>query len=122
MEILTASNTKSKLQTAITAKAAGSPKTSKSNAVAPKAKDQAVQAVKAAKEPRQKPQYVLLITKMVSEAKWNRKQIIEAVTTLCPSVAPSSIATVCTDCKNPKYNRLPHLVVADDKGILKFKK
>jgi hypothetical protein len=75
---------------------------------------------KQAKTARPAPLYVQLITKMVSEAKWSRKEIIEAVAKACEGVALSSIQTVCTDCKNPKYNRLPQLVDTDGKGIMHF--
>jgi pantothenate kinase len=82
-------------------------------------KDNAVQPEKTAKT---KPAYIVLISTMVGEGKFTRKEIIKAVSEACKETSLSSIQTVCTDCKNPKYNRLPQLVVTDDKGVMSFKK
>lgn len=61
------------------------------------------------------------IAKMIAEAKYTGKQIIEEMVKKY-GVKTTSVYTILTDSKNPKYNKFDKLVVADANGVLSFAK
>jgi hypothetical protein len=74
----------------------------------------------AVKVPKEKPAYLLFLSKLLEEGKFTQKELSALAVKEFPTVAKSTIETVLVDGKNPKYNRFPKLVVKDDKGLLKF--
>jgi hypothetical protein len=74
------------------------------------------------KAPKAKPPYLLFLTTLIEEGKYDQKTLQQMAWDKFPEVSKSTIQTVIIDSKNIKYNRFPHLVVKDDKGILSFKK
>lgn len=60
------------------------------------------------------------IESLISFGKYTRKQIIPLVANVHPNLTLSTITTILTDCKNPKYNRLFSLVKCDENGNMYF--
>ena len=55
------------------------------------------------------------------KGKYTRKELTELAVEEFPDVAKSTIQTILTDGKNPKYNKFPKLLVEDEDGKVKFK-
>ena len=49
-----------------------------------------------------------------------KKELIALVMKKFPETKEAGILTILTDCKNPKYNKFPKLVVMDAKGLYSF--
>jgi hypothetical protein len=64
---------------------------------------------------------IAFISPFIEKGKFTKKQLVEKLTDKFPDLAVSSISTLLTDAKNPKYNKFPKLVIQDDKGYLSFK-
>lgn len=60
------------------------------------------------------------IEDLIGAGKYTRKQIIEMCIEKHTDLAISTIKTVLTDCKNPKYNRLRNLVTTGQNGVMYF--
>ena len=58
--------------------------------------------------------------KLIEEGKYTQKELVEMAMTEFPHLSKSTFQTVLTDCRNPKYNKLPKLVLRDENGILYF--
>lgn len=57
---------------------------------------------------------------LLKKGKYTRKEIIEKVSKKIPDLKLTSIGTVVSDAKNPKYNKFDKLVKQNEKGILSF--
>jgi|ERR1035437_3909631 hypothetical protein len=77
---------------------------------------------KPVKAPKEKPAYLLFLTKLLEEGKYTQKELSALACKEFPAVSKSTIETVLVDSKNKKYCRFPKLVVKDDQGILSFTK
>jgi len=64
---------------------------------------------------------VAFIAPFIEKGKFTKAQLVEKLTGKFPDLAISSLQTMLTDAKNPKYNKFQKLVIQDDKGILSFK-
>ena len=66
--------------------------------------------------------YKPLMEELINAAKYTKKEIVEQVCKEFPNVKKSTIMTVITDSKNPKYTRFKGRILVEDKnGILSFK-
>lgn len=65
---------------------------------------------------------VAFITPFIEKGKSTKAQLVEKLTAKFPDLAISSLATLLTDAKNPRYNRFAKLVVQDKDGIMSFVK
>lgn len=59
---------------------------------------------------------------LIETGTMNQKEIATKAKEQFPQLAPSTISTLLTDSKNPKYNKFDKLVVLDEKGNLTFSK
>ena len=66
------------------------------------------------------PSLVSVLTPLIEEAKYTKKELVIVAVELLPHLSVSTIQTILTDAKNPKYNKFEKLVVIDENGILKF--
>lgn len=62
-----------------------------------------------------------LIESLIAAGKYTRADILDAVTKAYPNVNRSTVNTMLTDAKNPKYNRFSKLAVEDENKIMGFK-
>lgn len=74
----------------------------------------------APKNPKAPVPYKLRILELVGEAKFTQKEIMECVIAEFPAVLKSTVSTVLSDSKNPKYHSLPKLVTVGENGVLTF--
>lgn len=64
--------------------------------------------------------YRKLIHDAISKGTFTRAQIVADVLRLFPDVKESTIRTIISDSKNPRYNKFDRLVTEDGKGVLRF--
>ena len=79
-----------------------------------------VEKKKKAGKKRKFNEKTLFLLSMIKEGKFTRKEIIEKTLEKFPSASKSSLGTLLTDSKNPKYNRFDKLVKQGKDGILSF--
>ena len=65
---------------------------------------------------------VAFLTPMIEKGKFTKSELVEKAKVQFPDLAISSIQTMLTDAKNPKYNKFARLVVQDKDGIMSFTK
>lgn len=63
---------------------------------------------------------IAFMTECIDEGGWTRAELVEATIEEVPDLAPSTIATLISDGKNPKYNRFNALLTEDEGGIISF--
>ncbi len=68
------------------------------------------------------PSLVDVLTPFIAQGKFTKKELVTIGKEKLPHLSDSTIATILTDCKNPKYNKFTALVEVTEKGIYKFKK
>lgn len=57
---------------------------------------------------------------LIESGKYTAKQLLEKSLEKFPGLSESSVRTFLVDAKNPKYNKFPKLVQADEEGKLSF--
>lgn len=82
--------------------------------------DPAVTEVKKINQPKPKSGLSIFLKELIEQGKFTQKEIFAQSHAKFPLLAPSTISTLLTDSKNPKYNKFDKLVTLDDKGILQF--
>jgi hypothetical protein len=65
---------------------------------------------------------VAYISPFIEKGKYTKAQLMEMLAKKYPDASSTSFQTLLTDCKNPKYNAFPKLVVQSSDGIYKFSK
>jgi hypothetical protein len=64
---------------------------------------------------------VAFLTPLIEKGKLTKTQLVEKAHEKFPDLAISSLQTMLTDAKNPKYNKFAKLVEQDENGVLTFK-
>lgn len=64
---------------------------------------------------------VAFLTPLIEKGKLTKTQLVEKAHEKFPDLAISSLQTMLTDAKNPKYNKFAKLVAQDENGVLTFK-
>lgn len=72
--------------------------------------------------PRQGNKVVSFLSALIEEGKMTQKEICVRAQELFPDLKPSTISTLLSDSKNPKYNKFPKLVIKSEINILSFTK
>jgi hypothetical protein len=65
---------------------------------------------------------IAFISPFIEKGKYTKVQLIEMLAKKFPDASATSFQTLLTDCKNPKYNQFPKLVVQSADGLYKFGK
>jgi hypothetical protein len=92
----------------------------KKKAAAPAKKEKAA-APAADKGPKLSTQEKIeFFSPLIETGKYNTKELVEKSVEKFPGLSESSVRTFLVDSKNPKYNKFPNLVVADEEGKLSF--
>lgn len=84
--------------------------------------DPTITEVKKINQPKPKSGLSIFLKELITEGKFTTKEIFALAHAKFPQLAPSTISTLLTDSKNPKYNKFEKLVTLDDKGLMKFSK
>jgi hypothetical protein len=82
--------------------------------------DPAVTSAKKITQPKTKSGLSIFLKELIQQGKFTQKEIFTQAHAKFPLLASSTISTLLTDSKNPKYNKFEKLVVVDDKGLMKF--
>lgn len=65
---------------------------------------------------------VAFFTPLIKKGTYTKAELVELGKEEFPDVSASTLLTMLTDGKNPKYNKFAQLIVQTDAGILKFQK
>lgn len=65
---------------------------------------------------------VKFLTPLIKQRKLTKVELTDMAEEEFPDVTRSTLQTMLTDAKNPKYNKFDKLVVQDEKGVMSFKK
>jgi len=69
---------------------------------------------------KRKMSRLAFLTSLIEERKYTRKELVEKTIKQFPGTSKSSIHTILSDAKNPKYRKLKRLVAEDERGVLYF--
>ena len=78
------------------------------------------------KEPKTKKRggtdCVIFLTPLIKTKKYTQKELVDLGKKEFTELSPSTIYTLLTDGRNPKYNKFEKLLVKNDKGVINFAK
>jgi hypothetical protein len=66
------------------------------------------------------PSLVSILTPFIEKGNKTKKELMEIGHENLPHLSDSTLSTVLTDCKNPKYNKFEKLVKVTEKGMYQF--
>ena len=64
---------------------------------------------------------IAFLTPLIEKGKLTQKELVEKAAAKFPEVSPSTLNTILTNGKNPKYNQFETLLKKDAEGVITFK-